>query len=98
MIGTPVTFPELAAAMLGTCPTINDGLLITTVGAVEAWVIIEDVELERAGDEGRWLTNDAAGGEAAVMELVESRCLWCDPLGKGDGGANTDVGVGTGVF
>ena len=71
---------------------------MTTVGAVDDCVIIDEVELERAGDEGRWLTNEAAGGEAAVIELAESRCRWCDPFGKGEGGANTDVGVGTGVF
>lgn len=74
VIGTPVTFPEFAAVRLGTCPTIKEGLLMTTAGAVDDCVMTEDVELERAGDEGLWLTNEAAGGEAAAMELAESRC------------------------
>lgn len=43
-------------------------------------------------------TNDAGivGGDGAVRELWESRWRW--PLGKGDGGAKMEVGVGTGVF
>jgi hypothetical protein len=38
-----------------------------------------------------------AGGEGAVNELPEFRCWWCAPW-NGEGGANTEVGVGTGVF
>lgn len=59
---------------------------------------IEEAELDRAGDPARALTNDAGGGEGAVSELVESRCLWCGPFGNGEGGAKTEVGVGAGVF
>jgi hypothetical protein len=67
-------------------------------GAVEACVIIDDVELERAGDAGRWFKKAMGGGEGAAKELAELRC-WCPaPLAYGDGGANADVGVGTGVF
>jgi len=58
----------------------------------------DDVEFDRAGEPGRGLIKEAGGGDGAVSELAESRCLWCEPLGNGDGGANTDVGVGTGVF
>lgn len=98
-MGTPVTLPEFAAVRPGTCPTISDGLVMTP--ACDGCVTIDDVEFDRAGDDGRWLTNEAseaAGGDGAVRELPESRCRWCDPFGNGDGGANTDVGVGTGVF
>lgn len=94
VIGTPTILPELVAAMLGTCPEIKGGLLSTPV--CEA----EEVELDRAGDVARGLTKDAVtvGGDGAVRELAESRCLWCEPFGNGEGGANTEVGVGTGVF
>lgn len=100
MIGTPVTLAELVAVILGTLPTMSVGLLTTPDGAVEAWVTTDDVEFDRAGDEGRALTNDAAGGgDGAANELVEPRCwCWLPPDGKGEGGANTEVGVGTGVF
>lgn len=62
---------------------------------------MDDVEFDRAGDEGRWLMNDAneaAGGDGAVIELPESRWRWCEPFGKGEGGAKTEVGVAIGVF
>lgn len=98
VMGTPTTFPELAAAILGTFPPINVGLVMTPPGAVDAWVMTDDVELDRAGEDGRWFTNEAiGGGEGAVSELAESRCR-CWPLGKGEGGAKTEVGVGIGVF
>jgi len=97
-MGTPVTLPELAAAMLGMLLTISVGLLMTA-GAVDACVTMDDVEFDRAGDDGRPLTKAAAGGgDGAAKELAESRCRCCAPLGNGDGGANSDVGVGTGVF
>jgi len=98
VMGTPVTLPELAAVMLGMLLTISVGLLITPAVAVDVCVRIDDAEFERAGDDGRALTKEAAGGEGAAKEPAESRCRCCAPLGKGDGGANTDVGVGTGVF
>ena len=51
------------------------GLLITPVGADDDCVMIEEVELDRVGEDGRALTKDAAaGGEGAVRELAESRC------------------------
>jgi hypothetical protein len=98
VIGTPTTLLELVAVMLGTCPTLRGGLLITPVCAVGG-LKTEEVA-DSAGDAARALTNDAvtAGGDGAVSELAESRCLWCEPFGNGEGGANTDVGVGTGVF
>jgi hypothetical protein len=47
---------------------------MTPVGTVEDCVIMEDVELDLAGDDGRTLTNEAAaGGDGAVSELAESR-------------------------
>jgi len=59
---------------LGTCPDINGGLLITVLGTAEFCVMIEEVELERAGDEGRALTKEAAaGGDGAASEPAESR-------------------------
>ena len=98
--GTPVTLPEFAAAMLGTFPVMSEGLLTTLVfGTVDVWVAIEDAELDLAGEEGRGGAVDVdAGGEGAVKELTELRCWCCDPLGKGDGGANVVVGVGCGVL
>jgi hypothetical protein len=74
VIGTPVTLPELVAAMLGTAPPMRVGFVIT---AVEAWVVTEEVLFERAGDEGRILTKEAevvGGGEGAANELAEFRC------------------------
>lgn len=61
---------------------------------------MEEVEFDRAGEPDRGWTKDAVrvGGEGAVNELAESRCLWCEPLGNGEGGAKTEVGVGAGVF
>jgi hypothetical protein len=74
VIGTPVTLPELAAAIPGTLPTINDGFVITPVGAAEDTVAIEDVELDLVGEDGLALTKEAAGGgDGAVKELAESR-------------------------
>jgi hypothetical protein len=65
-MGTPVTLPELAAAMLGTLPPINVGFVRT---AEEACVAIDEVLLDRAGDAGRMLTNEAVGGgEGAANE------------------------------
>lgn len=32
-----------------------------------------------------------------MKELIESRWRCCEPFGNGDGGANCEVGVGTGV-
>lgn len=99
VMGTPVTLAEFVAVRPGTCPTIKDGLVM--IPACDGCVTIDEVEFDRAGDDGRWLTKEAevaAGGEGAVSELPESRCRWCDPFGKGEGGANTDVGVGIGVF
>ena len=61
-------------------------------------VAIEEVEFDLAGDDGRCeMKLFRAGGEGAVKELAELRCWWCDPFGKGDGGAKAFVGVGTGV-
>ena len=76
VMGTPVTFPEFAAAMPGTFPEISGGLLTTPVGTVEDCVAIDDAELERAGDAGLWppYVVVEAGGEGAVKELDELRC------------------------
>lgn len=93
VIGTPVTLPELVAAILGTLPPISGGLFIA-----EICVAMDDVEFDRAGEDGRALINGVgafAGGEGAAKELVELRCWW--PGGKGDAGPMTEVGVGTGV-
>ena len=72
VIGTPVTLPEFAAVSAGTCPEINGGLLITLAGSVAT----DEVELDRAGEDGLADTNDAGGGDGAVMELFEFRCWW----------------------
>lgn len=50
VIGTPVTLPELVAAMPGTLPLMRVGLLTTFEGTVDDCVAIEDVELDRAGE------------------------------------------------
>lgn len=42
--------------------------------------MMDDVEFDLVGDDGRWLTKFAAGGgDGAVKELMESRCLCCEP-------------------
>lgn len=69
-MGTPVAFPELAAVMLGRFPPIRGGLFMA-----ETCVAIEDVEFDRAGDDGRALTNDVVGGgDGAAKEVAELRC------------------------
>jgi len=70
VIGRPTTLLEFVAAMLGTCPATRGGLLSTPVCEPE-------FELDRAGDPARGLTKEAVtvGGEGAVSELAESRCL-----------------------
>ena len=76
VIGTPVTLPELVAAIPGTFPEIRVGLLTTPVGTELDWVVIvaiEDVEFDRAGDDGRCEMNVEAGGDGAVNELAELR-------------------------
>lgn len=94
-MGTPVTLPEFVAASPGILPARRVGGPVG--GAADADVMTDEVEFDLAGDDGRWFTNDAASdGDGAANELVESRCRW--PLGKGDGGANCEVGVGIGVF
>lgn len=73
-MGTPVTLPELAAAMLGTVPPIRGGLVST---ALEACVAMEEVLFERAGDEGLILNDPlfvVGGGEGAVNDPPEFRC------------------------
>jgi len=54
---SPDTKLEFAAAMLGTAPDMRGGLLMTVPAegwcANDACVAIEDVELDRVGDEGR---------------------------------------------
>lgn len=47
MAGIAVTFPELAAARLGTLPPMRVGFVRT---AEDAWVATDEVELERAGE------------------------------------------------
>lgn len=51
VMGTPVTLPEFAAVKPGTCPTINEGLVI--IPACDGCVTIDEVEFDRAGDDGR---------------------------------------------
>lgn len=95
VIGTPVTLPECVAVSPGTFPARSGGAVAE--GTTDACVMTEEVELDLAGDDGRWLTNEAASdGDGAVNELLDSRCRW--PLWKGDGGANCEVDVGIGVF
>jgi hypothetical protein len=79
VIGMPTTLLEVAAAMLGTCPAIRGGLLSTPVwDAADGCVMMDEFELDRAGEAARGWTNEAVsdGGEGAVSELAESRCLW----------------------
>ena len=47
---------------------------MTPGGAAEDCVTIDEVEFDRAGEAGLGLTNVAAGGEGAVIELAESLC------------------------
>jgi len=70
-MGTPVTLPELVAAMLGTLLTMRAGLLTT----LEACVTTDEVEFDRAGDDGRPLMKEAScgGGDGAANELDEFR-------------------------
>lgn len=56
VMGTPVTLPELAAAIPGTFPEIRGGLLMKPVGTVLDCVVMvamEDVEFDLVGDDGR---------------------------------------------
>ena len=72
VMGTPVTFPELAAAIPGTLPPINVGFVMT---AADACVVTEDVLFDRAGEDGLMLTKEAVvGGDGAANELAEFRC------------------------
>lgn len=71
-MGTPVTLPEFVAVSPGTLPAING--CGPAAGTADDCVITDDVEFDLAGDDGRWLTNVAAGGgDGAVNELIESR-------------------------
>jgi len=79
-------------------PPTNVGLLIIVPGvAYDDCVAIDDVELERVGDEGRivpvMLPDEVGGGEGATDRLEDVR--WWDD-GKGEGGAMA-VGVAMGV-
>lgn len=81
-------------------PPTSVGLLIIVPGvAYDDCVAIEDVELERVGDEGRIvpviLPDEVGGGEGATDRLEDVRWWWED--GKGEGGAIA-VGVAMGVF
>lgn len=49
-MGTPVTLPEFVAVSPGTLPAKSGG---GPVGAVDVWVIMDDVELDLAGELGR---------------------------------------------
>lgn len=72
VMGIPVTLAEFVAAMLGTLPTMREGLVLT--GCADDWVATDEVELDLAGDEGRALAKPAArGGDGAVNELAEFR-------------------------
>lgn len=75
VMGTPVTFAELVAAIPGMLPTMRDGL-VAILGWAEDCVATDDVELDLAGDEGRgWLAKPAArGGDCAEKEPAELRC------------------------
>lgn len=75
VIGTPAALPELAAVSVGTLPEMRVGLLTTPVGTEDDCVATDEVEFDRAGDDGRCDAADAeAGGEGAVKELAELRC------------------------
>jgi predicted ABC-type sugar transport system permease subunit len=70
VIRTPVTLPELAAAILGTLPPMRGGLFM-----IDACVATEDVEFDLVGDEGRALANEVVGGgDGAANELAEPLC------------------------
>lgn len=73
--GTPVTLPELAAAMLGMLPLMSGGLFTTAAeGTADDCVAIDEAELDRAGEWGRWLVKDAdVGGEGAANEVPDDR-------------------------
>lgn len=69
VIGTPVTLPELVAAMPGTVPPMSVGAF----SIPDPCVTTEHVELERAGDDGRCPAVAKAGGEGAANELEAVR-------------------------
>lgn len=108
---------ELAAVMLGTFPETRVGLLMIVVdvvelefgfgGAKDDCVAMEEVLLERVGEEGRAEPPkeavDSGGGEGATAIGFEGVRWWVTPLlvlppGNGKGGATEEVGVGMGVF
>lgn len=112
---------ELAAVMLGTLPDTRVGLLTTVVDVVGAVVLefgfggtkddcvaMDDVLLDRVGEEGRADATkalvDMGGGEGAIDMGFDGVLWWALLplfallLGKGEAGATVDVGVGKGVF
>lgn len=103
VIGTPETSPSptLPAEIPGIVPPTRGGLLIIVPAAgvaYDACVAIEEVEFDRVGEEGRTVgPRGAGGGEGATLEKLEEVRWWL-LLGKGDGGAITEVGVCIGVF
>lgn len=101
-MGMPDMKPrEFPATMPDMFPARRGGLLITV--PVEGFknddcVPTEEVEFDLVGEEGRACgPAGAGGGEGAVTDRLD-KVRWWPGAGKEDGGAVTDVGVGSGVF
>jgi len=61
--------PVVPATTPGNVPAMRVGLLIIVPAegvAYEAWVAMEEVELDRVGDEGRIVGTGCGGGDGAI--------------------------------
>jgi hypothetical protein len=89
--GLPAPTPEMF-------PARSVGLLMIVPAAVlayEAWVATEEVEFDRVGEDGRLGGPAGAGGGDGATDKLDEVRWW--PERKGEGGAMTEVGVGSGV-
>jgi hypothetical protein len=72
-MGIPVMKLIFPAAMLGMLPPTKVGLLMTVPAAGVAYddcVATEDVELDRVGEEGRFIPGGGDGATAMPLEEV----------------------------
>lgn len=84
VIGSPLEKLDDAAVILGTVPPTSGGLLTIVEESLwcttDAWVAMDDVELDRVGDDGRpaksALFNVTGGGDGATDKGLEELRWW----------------------